>query len=66
MQTRAPSLPLDQLLCPDCGTGVPAYRVDGTTHALCHRCIFTAVLDADRQLTVDEDAIRRRLDEIGR
>ena len=68
--TAAPTL--DELLCTDCRTGIPAFRVDGQGRRLCHRCVKTAVqrhdriaavAEADRIVgeAIDEEAILERL-----
>jgi hypothetical protein len=70
MSMRAPSRPLDELLCSDCRTGIPLARVDGTNDRLCFGCISAAVNRAEAQAAIAEaelvmvqsDAvIRRRL-----
>jgi hypothetical protein len=75
MTHRAPSRPLDELLCSDCRTGIPLARVDGTTDRLCFGCISAATVRAESQAAIAEaesilmcadDTIRRRLEAIGR
>lgn len=74
MTNRAPSRPLDELLCSDCRTGIPLARVDGTTDRLCYGCISAATVRAEAQAAIAEaelilvqtdPAIRRRLRELG-
>lgn len=70
MTTRAPSRPLDELLCSDCRLSVPAFRVENSTDRLCYGCINAAVHRAEAQAAIAEaelvmaqsdQVIRRRL-----
>jgi hypothetical protein len=54
MSMRAPSRPLDELLCSDCRVGIPRARVDGTTDRLCHGCLSAAVNRAEAQAAIAE------------
>jgi hypothetical protein len=51
---RAPSRPLDELLCSDCRVGIPLARVDGSTDRLCLGCISAAVNRAESQAAIAE------------
>jgi hypothetical protein len=54
MTFRAPSRPLDELLCSDCRTGIPLARVDGTNDRLCYGCISAAVNRAEADAAIAE------------
>jgi hypothetical protein len=70
---RAPSRPLDELLCSDCRVGIPLARVDGSTDRLCLGCISAAVnraenvaaiAEAEQWLIQTDPLIARRLRDI--